>query len=80
MDVTPYYDPMLAKLVVHGDTRHQAIERLDEVLAESSIRLVGAAGLATTNLSFCRQLLASSAFVDATYDTSFAEALAKGTR
>ncbi len=80
MEMTPYYDPMLAKLVVHGDTRQQAIERLDQALAETTVELVGAAGPAQTNIQFCRQLLASSVFADATYDTSFAETLAKGTR
>jgi len=80
MDVTPYYDPMLAKLVVHGDTRAEAIARLDEVLAETTIGLIGAAGPAMTNVAFCRQLLATEGFSDATYDTSFAEALAKGNR
>ena len=80
MDVTPYYDPMLAKLVVHGDTRAEAVARLDEVLAETTIGLIGAAGPAMTNVAFCRQLLATQSFADATYDTSFAEALAKGNR
>ena len=35
------------------------------------------AGPAATNLSFLRRILASSAFADGAYDTTFAEALAK---
>jgi acetyl/propionyl-CoA carboxylase alpha subunit len=80
MEVTPYYDPMLAKLVVHGESRAEAIRRLDEVLAETTIELVGPAGPAATNVAFCRKLIAATSFVDATYDTSTAEALAKESR
>lgn len=80
MEVTPYYDPMLAKLVVHGATREEAIARLDEALAETTIELVGAAGPANTNVAFCRRLIGAPTFTDATYDTSTAEALAKETR
>ncbi len=77
-EVTPFYDPMLAKLVVHGADRQEAIARLSEVLAETRLTLEGASGPGATNLGFCREVLASPAFIDATYDTRFAEALAKG--
>lgn len=80
MEVTPYYDPMLAKLVVHGATREEARARLDEVLAETTIALVGPAGPANTNVAFCRALIATPSFLDATYDTATAEALAKESR
>ncbi|MBM4373982.1 MAG: ATP-grasp domain-containing protein [Deltaproteobacteria bacterium] len=80
MEVTPYYDPMLAKLVVYGATRAEACARLDEVLAETDIAITGAGGPANTNVAFCRALVASTPFVDATYDTATAEALAKESR
>jgi 3-methylcrotonyl-CoA carboxylase alpha subunit len=78
LEVTPYYDPLLAKVVAHGDSRAEAIARLDEALAATVLELAGAAGPARTNLDFCRQLLASAPFRDGTYDTHYAEALARG--
>ncbi len=76
-DVTPYYDPMLAKLVAFGATRDAAIARLDRALAETSIELVGPVGPSQTNVAFLRKLLAAEGFRTAHYDTTFAEALAK---
>ncbi|HVY47280.1 MAG TPA: biotin carboxylase N-terminal domain-containing protein [Minicystis sp.] len=76
-DVTPYYDPLLAKLVAFGETRAAAIARLDRALAETRIELVGPAGPAQTNAGFLRKVLAAPAFVEGRYDTTFAEALAK---
>jgi len=80
MEVTPYYDPMIAKLVVHGATREEAVQRLDEALAETTIVLVGPTGPAATNVSFCRKLITSPPFTDGTYDTGTAETLAKENR
>jgi 3-methylcrotonyl-CoA carboxylase alpha subunit len=77
MEVTPFYDPMIAKLVAHGKDRAQAIARLDEALAATDIELVGPVGPAATNVSFCRRLLNGAAFRDGSYDTAFAETLAK---
>jgi acetyl/propionyl-CoA carboxylase alpha subunit len=77
LDVTPYYDPMIAKIVAHGPTRLDAIARLDRALADTTIDLVGPAGPSRTNLDFLRKILAAPAFVAGTYDTAFAEALAK---
>ena len=37
-DVTPYYDPMIAKVIVKGVTREQAIERLVEALQAFDIQ------------------------------------------
>jgi acetyl/propionyl-CoA carboxylase alpha subunit len=51
-DVTDRYDPLLAKLVVHGRTRAQAIERLREALEQTTVLGV------RTNLRFLRWLLA----------------------
>jgi acetyl/propionyl-CoA carboxylase alpha subunit len=78
LDVTPFYDPLLAKIVAHGSTREKAIARLDQALAETTIELVGPAGPSRTNIEFLRKILAAPAFVAGTYDTTFAEALAKG--
>jgi acetyl-CoA carboxylase biotin carboxylase subunit len=62
--VTPFYDPLLAKLCVHGGTRHEALGRAREAVA--AFRLAGP----KTNLPFHADLLASEAFVSGDYDTS----------
>jgi acetyl-CoA carboxylase biotin carboxylase subunit/3-methylcrotonyl-CoA carboxylase alpha subunit len=77
LEVTPFYDPLLAKIVAYGPTRQAAIERLDRALAETTIELVGPAGPAATNLEFLRKVLASPEFAAGKYNTSLAEALAK---
>jgi acetyl/propionyl-CoA carboxylase alpha subunit len=77
MDVTPFYDPLLAKVVAHGATREEAIARLDRALGETTLSLVGPAGPASSNLGFLRKVLEAEAFREGRYDTLFAEALAK---
>jgi acetyl-CoA carboxylase biotin carboxylase subunit/3-methylcrotonyl-CoA carboxylase alpha subunit len=69
--ITPYYDPMIAKVVAWGDTREAAIAELDRALAGTVI------APATTNVAFVRKLLASEEFRAGAYDTKFAEVLAK---
>jgi acetyl/propionyl-CoA carboxylase alpha subunit len=79
LTVTPFYDPLLAKIVAHGSDRAAAIARLDQALAGTTIDLVAPTGNpAATNLVFLRKVLAAEAFTAGRYDTSFAEALAKG--
>jgi acetyl-CoA carboxylase biotin carboxylase subunit/3-methylcrotonyl-CoA carboxylase alpha subunit len=78
LEVTPFYDPLLAKIVAYGPTRQAAIERLDRALAETTIELVGPAGPAATNLEFLRKVLASPEFAAGKYDTSLAEGRAQG--
>jgi 3-methylcrotonyl-CoA carboxylase alpha subunit len=51
--ISPFYDSMVAKLIVHGDTREQALARLDEALAQTHI-----VGLAT-NVQFLRHVVAA---------------------
>jgi acetyl-CoA carboxylase biotin carboxylase subunit/3-methylcrotonyl-CoA carboxylase alpha subunit len=69
--VTPFYDPMVAKVVAWGETREAAIKVLDDALAGTTI------APCVTNLSFLRKLLASEEFKASEYDTKFAEVLAK---
>lgn len=69
--ITPYYDPMIAKVVAWGETREAAIAELDRALAGTTI------APATTNIAFLRKLLASEEFCTGAYDTKFAEVLAK---
>ncbi|HVH44460.1 MAG TPA: biotin carboxylase N-terminal domain-containing protein [Labilithrix sp.] len=69
--ITPYYDPMIAKVVAWGETRDAAIAELDRALEGTTI------APATTNASFVRKVLASEEFRAGAYDTKFAEILAK---
>jgi 3-methylcrotonyl-CoA carboxylase alpha subunit len=62
--ISPYYDSMVAKLIVHGDTRAQALARLDAALAAT--RIVGL----QTNVQFLRHVLASRSFAQADLDTA----------
>jgi acetyl-CoA carboxylase biotin carboxylase subunit/3-methylcrotonyl-CoA carboxylase alpha subunit len=75
--VTPFYDPLLAKIVAHGVDRATAIARLDRALAATELQLTGPKRPAQTNLAFLRRVLASEPFRTGTYDTHFAEAFAK---
>ena len=67
--VTAHYDPMVAKVITFGATRHQAILTLDRVLAETEIEPL------VTNLTFLRQVLANEAFRAGQYDTDFVQRL-----
>jgi acetyl-CoA carboxylase biotin carboxylase subunit len=62
--VTPFYDPLLAKLCVHGADRAQALDRAREAVA--AFRITGP----KTNLAFHADLLTSPEFVSGDYDTS----------
>ena len=62
--ISPFYDSMVAKLIVHGDTRAQALARLDEALAQTHI-----VGLAT-NVQFLRRVARTEAFASAKLDTA----------
>ena len=62
--ISPFYDSMVAKLIVHGDTREQALARLDEALAQTHI-----VGLAT-NVQFLRMVARTDSFAQANLDTA----------
>jgi acetyl-CoA carboxylase biotin carboxylase subunit/3-methylcrotonyl-CoA carboxylase alpha subunit len=72
--VTPYYDPMIAKVIAWGETREAATDRLAVALGGTTI------SPCTTNLAFLCELLSSPEFRAGAYDTRFAEALAKRAR
>jgi acetyl-CoA carboxylase biotin carboxylase subunit len=65
--VTPYYDPLLAKLCVWGADRDQALERARSAVA--GFHIEGP----KTNLPFFTELLADPDFVSGSYDTSLIE-------
>jgi 3-methylcrotonyl-CoA carboxylase alpha subunit len=62
--ISPYYDSMVAKLIVHGDSRAQALSRLDTALARTHI-----VGL-QTNVQFLRHVAKSRSFAQADLDTA----------
>jgi len=72
--VTPFYDPMIAKVAAWGETRGAAIDELARALAGTTI------APCTTNVAFLRELLASPEFRAGAYDTRFAEAFARRPR
>jgi acetyl-CoA carboxylase biotin carboxylase subunit len=65
MEVSIYYDPMIAKLVVHGKTRTEAIQKMLEAIKEYKIE-----GVATT-LSFGTFVFEHDAFFTGKFDTHF---------
>jgi 3-methylcrotonyl-CoA carboxylase alpha subunit len=62
--ISPFYDSMVAKLIVHGRTRAEALARMDAALAET--RIVGL----STNVQFLRHVVASPSFAQANLDTA----------
>ncbi|WP_028580970.1 urea carboxylase [Desulfogranum japonicum] len=66
-EVSAFYDPLLAKLIVHAKNREEAVKKLRKALDESSL-----SGL-ETNLILLRQLAASQPFVVGDYTTRMAD-------
>jgi 3-methylcrotonyl-CoA carboxylase alpha subunit len=65
--ISPYYDPMIAKLIVWGADRTQALARMGQALADFHI-----VGLAT-NIAFLKRLVEGHAFASADLDTGLIE-------
>jgi acetyl-CoA carboxylase biotin carboxylase subunit len=65
MAIPIYYDPMIAKLIVHGSTREEAIARMERAIDDYAI-----AGVETT-LPFCRFVMGHESFRSGNYDTLF---------
>ncbi|WP_338618036.1 acetyl/propionyl/methylcrotonyl-CoA carboxylase subunit alpha [Pigmentiphaga sp. CHJ604] len=65
--ISPHYDPMIAKLVVHGADRREALARMRQAL--SACRIVGL----PTNLAFLSRLVATPSFEQADLDTGLIE-------
>ncbi len=62
--ISPFYDSMVAKLIVHGATRAEALARLDVALSQTHI-----VGL-NTNVQFLRHVIQSPSFAGAQLDTA----------
>ena len=63
LEIVPYYDSMLGKLIVHAPTREEAIRKMEAALCEMVI--VGV----ETNVEEQLKLVRSKAFHEGTYDT-----------
>ena len=63
--VTPFYDPMIAKIIAHGATRDEALSRLSAALAQT--RVAGP----RTNVRLLRRLTESADFRAGRFDTGF---------
>jgi 3-methylcrotonyl-CoA carboxylase alpha subunit len=66
-EITPHYDPMIAKLVVWDASRERALARMRSALAQ--LRIVGVAN----NVEFLARLVASPAFASGDLDTGLIE-------
>ncbi len=71
-EVTPFYDPMLAKVIVHAATRGKAIDRLIDALAEFEVRGV------KTNIPALAELLGSGPFRAGEVHTGLTRAVVSG--
>ncbi len=69
--VPPLYDSMLAKLIVHGDTREEAILKMNSALGEFVVEGID------TNIEYHIDILHQQAFIDGNYNTGFIEKVMK---
>ncbi len=65
VEISPFYDPMLAKIIVHEPTRVQAIASLLNALDTSTLHGI------ETNLDYLKQILHCTAFRDGQHNTNF---------
>lgn len=66
-EISPYYDSMAAKVIVHDRTRQGAIQKMRSALGELVLEGI------TTNLDFQFQILDDEDFINGNFDTSFIE-------
>ena len=63
--ITPYYDSMIAKLIIHGENREKTL-----LYASNALKKLWIKGLKTT-IPFCKAVIANKNFRKGQYDTSF---------
>jgi acetyl-CoA carboxylase biotin carboxylase subunit len=66
-DISPYYDPLISKMIVWGETRSQAVIRMRRALEE--YKIVGV----RTNIPFHQTMMDTYPFITGKYDTRFVE-------
>jgi propionyl-CoA carboxylase alpha chain len=67
MSIPFYYDPMIAKMICHDETRERAIKKMIRAIDEYEIT-----GVETT-LGFCKYVMQHEAFTSGKFDTKFVE-------
>ncbi|WP_240374091.1 acetyl-CoA carboxylase biotin carboxylase subunit [Bacillus piscicola] len=68
-NVSPFYDPMIGKIIVHGPNRREAIANMKQVLSQIEVE-----GL-TTNLALLERIMENEDFVHGDYTTQFIKSL-----
>ncbi|MCL4130519.1 UNVERIFIED_CONTAM: hypothetical protein GTU68_000831 [Idotea baltica] len=63
--ISPFYDSMIAQLIVHGKDRNDAIKKLIKALDETTIKGV------CTNISLLKRILNDETFINGKYDTNY---------
>ena len=66
-EITPYYDPMISKLICYGESRGEAVLRMRRALEE--YRIMGV----KTNIPFHQHMMESHRFLSGQFDTKFVE-------
>ncbi|MBC7742700.1 MAG: acetyl-CoA carboxylase biotin carboxylase subunit [Bdellovibrionaceae bacterium] len=66
-EVPIFYDPMIAKVITYGDTRSEAIDRMERALSEFVLTGI------KTNIILHKSILKHPMFLDGTYTTQFIE-------
>ena len=66
-EITPYYDPMISKLICYGETRAEAVLRMRRALEE--YRITGV----KTNIPFHQHMMDSHRFMSGQFDIKFVE-------
>ncbi len=69
--VTPFYDPMIAKLITYGETRELAIKQMSEALATYKIEGI------KTNIPVLQEIVAHPMYESGNYTTKFIEIMRK---
>ncbi|MCA1322309.1 acetyl-CoA carboxylase biotin carboxylase subunit [Bacillus tianshenii] len=69
MKVTPFYDPMIAKIIISAQSREKAIERAKEYLDQVEVEGI------KTNLPFLRHALNTDEFIQGNYHTGFIQSM-----
>jgi urea carboxylase len=67
-EISPFYDPLVAKVLVHADSRTEAVKSMRKALADSSIHGI------ETNLEYLRQVLADTVFPAGQQTTRYLDA------
>lgn len=70
-EVTPFYDPMIGKVIVHDHNREDAIKKMNEVLTKMQIEGI------KTNLPLLKRITNDEQFISGVYTTNFLDELSK---